>query len=119
MQLVYVDPVEAQSLQAAFHRLAQMRRAGIVGPLVRPRAIPSSLRRDDKVLGVRRQRFGDQLFADIGTIGISRVDEVDSQLDGSAKDGDCCRGILRWPPDSVARKAHGPEAKAVDGEFTT
>ena len=63
--------------------------------------------------------FGDQFFADIRTIGISRVDEVDSQLDGTAKDGNRCRGILRRPPDSVARQAHGPEAKAVDGEFIT
>ena len=89
MQLVDVDPVETQSLQAAFHRLAQMRGAGIMGPLVRPRAIPSSLGRNDKVLGIGRQRFGDQLFADIGPIRISRIDEIDSQLDGPAKDGNC------------------------------
>jgi hypothetical protein len=50
VQLVDVDAVEAQSLQAAFHRLAQVRRAGIVRPLVRPRAIPSPLRRDDQVV---------------------------------------------------------------------
>ncbi len=87
MQLVDVDPVDEKSLQAAFHGLAQVSWAGIVGPLVRPGAIPSTLGRDDEVVGVRRERFGDQLFVDIGTVGISSIDKVDSQLDGSAKHG--------------------------------
>jgi hypothetical protein len=39
--------------QAAFHRLAQVRWAGIAGPLVRLRGIPSTFSRDDKVIGVR------------------------------------------------------------------
>src|SRR5882672_9675577 len=96
-----------------------MRRARIVRPLVRSRAIPSTLRRDDKVLRVRRQRFRDQFFADIRTIGVSRVDEIDSQLNGSSKYSNCGGGILRWSPDSVARNAHRPESKAVDDKFTT
>src|ERR1700722_6823733 len=117
MQLVDVDPIEAKSFQAAFHRLAQVLRAGIVGPLVWPRAIPSPLGRDDKVLGVGRQRFGDQLFADMGTVGISRIDEIDSQLNGSAENGDRRGTVLRWTPDSVARQAHRSETKAIDSEF--
>ncbi len=119
MQLVDVDPVETQSLQATFDRFAQVCRGGIVCPQIRPRAIPSTLGSDNKVPGIRRQRLGDQFFVEMGTIGISCIDEIDSQLDGAAEDGNCCGGILRWPPDSVARKAHGAEAKTVDGEFTT
>src|SRR5271169_1426422 len=118
MQLVEIDLVEAKSLQAAFHCLAQVRWAGIVGPLVRPRAIPSTFGRNDKFLGVRRECFGDQFFADIGTIGISSIDEVDSQFNGSAENGYRHLAILRWTPDSFAGKAHGSETKAIDSEFT-
>src|SRR5271154_3427040 len=118
MQLVDVDPLNAKSLQAAFHRLTQVRWAGVVCPLVRPRAIPSTLGRDDNILRVRRQRFGDQLFADIRTVGISSIDEVDSQFNGSAENGYRHLAILRWTPDSFAGKAHGSETKAIDSEFT-
>src|ERR1035438_4835432 len=113
MQLVDVDPVEAKSLQAAFQRLAQVGWGGIVGPLVRPRAIPSTLGRDDKVTGIRRQRFGDQRFADIRSIRISSVDKIDAKLNSSAKNGYCRRSILRWTPDSVARRRIAPKPRRL------
>src|ERR1035438_7330847 len=95
MQLVDVDPVEAKSLQAAFQRLAQVGWGGIVGPLVRPRAIPSTLGRDDKVTRIRRQRFGDQRFADIRSIRISSVDKIDAKSE-ERRVGKECRS--RWSP---------------------
>src|SRR6266536_4655688 len=92
--------------------------AGIVGPLPRSRAIPSALGRDHKILGVRCQCFGDQFFADVRTIGISRVYEVDAQLNGTAKNREHRSGVLGWPPDSVAGNTHGSETKTPHGQFT-
>src|SRR4029453_37821 len=92
--------------------------AGIVGPLVRSRAIPSALGRDHKILGVGRQCFGDQFFADVRTIGVSRVYEVDTQLSGKAKNRDRRSRVLGWPPNSVAGNTHGSETKTANGQFT-
>src|SRR5438046_5916895 len=80
--------------------------------------IPAAFGRDHKVLGIRSERFGDQFFADIRTIRIRGIYEVDSQLNGAAENSDCCRRILGWPPNSVARNPHGTETKTVDSEFT-
>src|SRR5580765_4096908 len=118
MQLVYVDAVQAQSLQATFHRLTKMNRAGIMGPLAWSGTIPAALGRDNKVLRIRRERLRDQLFTNIRAIRISRVYEVDSQLNGAAKNRDRCDRILRWSPDSLPRNAHGSETKTVDRELT-
>src|SRR5437899_604489 len=77
--------------------------------------LPSTLSRDNKILGIGRQGFRDQLFANVRTIRISGVYEVDPQLNGSAKHGYRPGTILRRSPDSLARQAHGSESKTVDG----
>src|SRR5712664_1811924 len=43
MQLIYVDTVQAQSLEASLNRLAKVRGSCIVSPLVRARPVPASL----------------------------------------------------------------------------
>jgi hypothetical protein len=84
----------------------------------RSRAIPSALGRDHDAFGVRSQRLGDQLLAHVRTIGISRVYEVDAQLDGPAKNGERGVRVLGRPPDSVTGDAHRAEAETVDCHFT-
>src|SRR5437660_8335188 len=110
MQLVHVDAIEAKSLQAALDGLAEVRRASIMRPLVRSRAIPSALGRDHKIRGVRRQCFSDQFFADVGTIRICGIYKIDTEIDGATQNVDCGRGILRRPqiPSPVIRMAPKP-----------
>src|SRR5208282_1139630 len=119
MQLVDVNPIQAQSLQAALDSLPQMLRAGIMRPLVGPWAIPSALGRDHKILGVRCQRFGDQFLAHVRTVRIRGVYKIDAQLHSAAKDRERRSRILGWPPDAVAGDTHRSEAKTSDREFTT
>jgi hypothetical protein len=90
-----------------------------MGPLVWARAIPSTFSRDQKTLRVRRQRLGNQLFANVRAVRISSIDKVDAKLNGSAKNGYRGGTIPGWTPDSFTRQAHGTEAKTVDGEITT
>src|SRR5580692_7192517 len=45
VQLVNVDAVQAQSLEAALHRFAKVRRCRIVGPLIRAGTVPASVGR--------------------------------------------------------------------------
>ena len=118
MQLVHVDAIQAQSLQAALNGPAQVRRAGIMSPLVRSWSIPSALGRDHKIRGVRYQRFSDQFFADIGAIRIRGIYEVDAELDGTAQNGDCGHGILRRSPNSVAANTHGSKTNTADDQLT-
>src|SRR6266478_381204 len=43
VQLIHVDAVQAQSLEASLDRLAKVRGSGIVGPLIRAGAVPATL----------------------------------------------------------------------------
>src|SRR6266436_5242383 len=62
VQLIHVDAVQTQSLEASLNRLAKVRRSCIVRPLIRARTVPSSLSGNDKARRVRKQRFGNQLL---------------------------------------------------------
>src|SRR5262249_12802793 len=86
--------------------------------LVRSRSIPAALGRDHKILRVRRECFRDQFFADVGTIRVRRVYEVDAQLNGPAKNSERRSGVLGRPPDSVAGDTHSSETKTANGQFT-
>src|SRR5580700_6212482 len=95
-----------------------MLRAGIMSPLVWTWAIPSALGRDHKILGVRRQRFGDQLFADLRTVGDRGVYEIDAQPNRTAKYSDRRSRIFGRSPDPVTGDTHSPEANTANGKFT-
>src|SRR5438094_6133678 len=118
MQLINVDAIQSQSLEAALYRLAQMFRARIMGPLIRSWPIPASLGRDHQVFGVRRQCFGDQLFADARAIGVRGINEVDAQLYGTPQDGQRAGTVPGWSPDPFACNTHSSEAKTMHGKLT-
>src|SRR5262245_44041394 len=118
MQLINVDAVQPQSFEAALYRLPQMLRTGIVRPLIRPWTIPATFGRDHQPLGIRRQRFGNQLFADVRAIGVRGIDEVDTQLCGTPKDGERSGAVLGWTPDTLTCNTHSSEAKAMDGKLS-
>src|SRR6266849_706671 len=87
MQLINVDAVQSQSLQAPLDRLAKVRRSGIVGPLIRARTIPASLGGDYETNRVRKQRLGNQFLAYVWAVGIRGINEIDIKLHGPAKNG--------------------------------
>ena len=116
--MINIDAIQSQSLEAALYRLPQMIRTGVMGPLIRPWTIPATFGRDNQVLGVRRQRFGNQLFADVRTIGVRGIDEVDGQLYGTPKDGQRFGAVPGWSPDPLTCNTHSSEAKAMDGKLS-
>jgi hypothetical protein len=85
MQLIDVDAVQAQSLEASLHRLAKVLGSGIVSPLIRAGTVPASVGGDYKASRVGKQRFGNQFLAYAWTVGVRGVDEIDIQLHGPAK----------------------------------
>jgi hypothetical protein len=58
--------------------------------------------------------LGDQLFADIGSVAVGGVDEVDAQLGEAAQDAQGFVAIGRGTPDTFAGDAHGAKAEPVD-----
>src|SRR5215208_5531503 len=62
------------------------------------------------------QRLGYQLLADVGTVGVGGVDEVDTEVDGSPQPRLRRLGIVRRSPAAVARDSHRAEAETPDLE---
>ena len=77
MQLQQVDPLHAESAQAHLGLLAQELRAAERVPLVRAGAYLTGFGGDDQVVGIRVERFADQLLADIGPVRIRSIDQGD------------------------------------------
>jgi hypothetical protein len=53
------------------------------GPAARTGALQAPFRGNDEVVRVRVKGLGDQCLADVGTVRVGRVDEVDAELDGA------------------------------------
>ena len=53
-----------------------------------------------------------------GAIGISRVDEVDSELDRPPEYSNRLTPVLRLFPDPLAGYSHRPKAKPMDAKVT-
>ncbi len=113
VELIQIDALDAQPLQARLPRLAQMRRAAASFPLIAPRADQPALRRDDEAVRVRMQRFGYETLIDVRSVGVGRIDEVDAQLQRSQQHAACGLAILRLAPDARAGQPHRTEAEAI------
>src|SRR6266852_2743974 len=100
VQLIHVDAVQAQSLEASLNRLAKVRRSCIVRPLVRAGAVPATLGCNHEASWVRKQRFGNQFLAYVWPVGVRGIDEIDIKLRSSAKNRQSCLAIFRRPPDA-------------------
>ena len=118
VELVERDLLEPEALQAAVARVAQVLGAPVRRPPVRAGPLEPALGRDHEILGVRRERLGDERLADIRTVGVGGVDEVHAALDRAPEHrlrGVPVRGLA---PDPCPGDAHRAEAEPVDGEVT-
>src|SRR6266478_5123273 len=85
MQLINVDAVQTQPLEASLNRLAKVRGSCVVGPMIRAGTVPASLGGNYKASRVRKQRFGNQFLAYVWAVRIRGINEIDIQLYGSSK----------------------------------
>jgi hypothetical protein len=119
MQLINVDAILSQSLEAAFNGFPQVCRSRVMGPFIWPWTIPAALSRNHQSLWIRKQGFGNQFLADVRTIRIRRIDEVGVQLYGATQNRECSVPILRRAPDALAGETHSSEAKAMDRKLAS
>jgi hypothetical protein len=110
VELVQINAVEPETAQAPFTRRSQMLGAAILGPLIRPRTLQACFGGDDQVCRIRIQVLGNQGFSDSVTVGVSGVNEIDSQLDNSTKYANGFVAILRLTPDPFASQPHRSES---------
>src|SRR6201996_9492438 len=119
MELVHVDAIEAKPLETAFDGFGEMLWAGIVQPLKRSTALPSTLGGHDESGRVRVQGLGNQLFGNIRTIRVGGIDEVDAQFNGPAQSGKRLRLVFGGAPNPFPGDPHGSVTQAIDGEVST
>jgi hypothetical protein len=108
VKLPEIDPLQLQPAQTHHHALAQIFRSAEQFPALRPAAGEPALGGDDDVL-VGMQRLGDQFLADIGTVALRRVDEIDAELRQPLQDPDRLAAIGRRAPDPLARERMAPK----------
>src|SRR5436190_14663343 len=70
VELVQVDALELEALEAAFEVLAQLFRLAVRVPAPGARALEAALRRDDEALRVGMQRLADEDLAGMRTVAL-------------------------------------------------
>ena len=115
VDLVQVDPLQAQAAQAGFARLHNV----LAGEA---NAVGSVAHRQPDLGGhhslvarrVLANRLSCDFFADTQRIHVRRVKEVDSELDGAAKEGHRLVFLQHPRPPVAAAEAHAPEGYLRD-----
>jgi len=106
MQLIEIDPVQAQAAEAAFAGRSQVFGLSIFNPLVGTRPVKAALSGDHQSWRIRVQRLGNNFFTHPGTVRVRGVDEIDSQLDSAPQNPDGLRPIRRFAPNPSSGDSH-------------
>src|SRR5688572_2102951 len=85
----------------------------VLHPHVRTGTLEAALGCNHQVGWIRVQRLSDQFFTDIGTVRVSRVDDVDSQLDRATEYSHCFGAITWWSPHAFASNAHRAKPETI------
>src|SRR5207248_271142 len=117
VQLVEVDALEPEPAQAAVARGAKVLGSPVRLPLVGPGTLEARLGCDHEPPRVGVERLGDEPLAHLGAVGVGRIDEVDTELDGPVQHGDRFAWVARLAPNAPAGEPHGAEAETVDGQL--
>src|ERR1017187_2175128 len=115
--MVKMNALEPQALEARLARFTQVRRSSVRGPLRGARPYLPTLGSYHQSTRIRIQRLGNQLLTDIRTVGIRGVDEVDAQLKRAVQYAARLRRVLRCAPDIGSGNAHGAKAEAIHDQI--
>src|ERR1700687_370968 len=112
MQLIKINPVQAQPPQAAFTGRSQVFGLSIFNPLVGTWPHIATLGGDHQPCRIRVQRLSYDLLTHAGTIGVRGVDEIDSQFDSAPQNPDCLSSVRMFAPNSTSRDSRRAEPQA-------
>jgi hypothetical protein len=116
VKLIEIDALEPQPLEASLARLAQVRGAAAPLPNVACRADESSFGCDHEAARIRMQRLRDQPLAHVRSVGVGRIDEVDTELQRPLQHASRALRILRLAPNSRTCQPHRTEAEAIHAQ---
>src|SRR5579864_3033282 len=91
--------------------------ASVGDPLVRARTQKATLGSNDKIFRIRVERFCNEQLTYLWSVGVSSIDQVDTQFKGTAQDCDGFMFVGRWSPDARACQAHGTVAQTIHGQI--
>ncbi len=116
VKLPKIDALDAKIAQALLRLLDQIFGTPDRNPLIRTvRVNPPLVAMCTDC--VRMQRFADELFGNVGAVGIGGVDEIDAEFRHAPERAQRLRAIGRLAPDTLADDAHRAESQAVDGKL--
>src|SRR6202166_178839 len=119
MQLIKINSVKAQAAQAALAGGSQVPRLSVLYPFVGTRAVETALGGDYQACGIRIQRLRDNLFTHMRSIGVSGVDEVDSQFHSTPQNANGLGPICGLSPNSGSSDSHRAESQARNTEIAS
>src|SRR5262249_52046383 len=106
MQLLEVEPLDAQVAETLLGLTADRPRARVDRPLVRARPVVPGLGRDHEPLRVRRQCLANEALARL--ISCGRIDEVHTKLDRATQYALARLRIWRITPNTRSGDPHRP-----------
>jgi hypothetical protein len=114
MKLVEVNSLQPEPAKALNARRAEVHGAPVLHPLTRTGTLKPRFRGDDEVARIWVEGFSNESLGDTRAVGVGGVEEVDTQLDRAAQDGNCLVAVGGLAPDTAAGQLHGAEAKPAD-----
>ena len=115
VQLPERYPVQTQLAATFVGARDQVFGAAVDVPHVGPAAREAGLGGDDQpVIGM--QRLVDQLFGNIGAVGVGGINEVDAQLRQAFQHADRFVPVTRRAPDPATGNLHGAISQPVDDQ---
>src|ERR1700737_1827189 len=107
-----------QPMKTTLDCVPQMLRPTVLDPFVRPGSLKTGFGRDQKIGRIWMQRLGDETLGNYRTVGVGRVDEIDSQLDRAPQDSDRLGMVGRFSPDARAGELHRAEPEPGNRNIT-
>src|SRR5258705_1290457 len=89
----------------------------VFNPLIRPRPLEATLRGNDDALRIRIQSLSNEALADVRTIRIRRVKEIDSEFRCAPHDANGLTPIRGFAPDSLAGEPHRTQSEPSNEEI--
>src|SRR5439155_15813848 len=119
MQLIEIDALQPQALQAAFQVLLELFGPAVGVPAAGARSRYAALAADDEAFRIVMQSFGDQDLAGMRAVAFGGVEEVDAELYRAPHHLErLCAVAVLAPDAAVVDDAHRAEPDAIDAQLT-
>ena len=118
MELIQIDALQPQALQAAVNRAPQMFGATVRNPRSAAWSQQATLRRNDQTRRVRMQGLRYHRLVRLRAITIRCIDKIHAKLDGAMQNPIGLPSIPWSSPSAIAAQAHRAEAQSIDCQVT-